>query len=344
MTSLEERFQRFRRTGDPDELAAVYDATAPRLLRTALHLVGTASEAEDVLQAAFVVAIERRDSWDAARPLLPWLVGIVANQARVLRARTHRAPDPQRMLPAPSADPADAATALEFTAAVDAAIDRLPEAYGAALVLHLRHGLPPADIAHALRRPPGTVRSQLQRGLEKLRTLLPAGLAGSFALIVHERGLAAVRTAVLGHAAGVVATATTAGAATTLLGILTMKKLVLAGAAAVVALLWWSPWAAAPVAPPRDDASTLPLAVAAAPVAPTASTPAAPSAPDASARTVVDTAPVDATSVAAPAGPMIRGRALWGGDREPAARIAVWCRAAADSWQSRRMETVTDDD
>lgn len=340
MTSLEARFESFRRTGDPDDLAAVYDATAPRLLRTALHLVSSASEAEDALQAAFVAAIEQRDRWDAARPLLPWLVGIVANQARLLRAKNRRTLDPDRVARTAAADPAMAASALEFTASVDAAIDRLPETYRAILVLHIRHGLPPADIAHALRRPPGTVRAQLARGLDKLRELLPAGLAGSLALTVHERGLAAVRQEVLAHVPA--ATAALPIAAVTAMGILTMKKLALVAAAAVAALFLWSPWADAPAATGGDVARGPESSRAATIERPRSQPGDAPA--SAAARVAVER--VDAASQndapAAPtAAPVLHGRVHFAADGILAADVVVWMNAPS-AVPRDRAETRTD--
>jgi hypothetical protein len=47
-TDADKAFEAFRRTGDADALAVVYDELAPGLLRLALKLLGDASVAEDV--------------------------------------------------------------------------------------------------------------------------------------------------------------------------------------------------------------------------------------------------------------------------------------------------------
>jgi len=47
--SCEKKFERWRRKGDTDALADVFDAIAPRLLRLAIHLVGDVSAAEDLV-------------------------------------------------------------------------------------------------------------------------------------------------------------------------------------------------------------------------------------------------------------------------------------------------------
>lgn len=231
-------FDRFRRRGDAAALGELFDRTAPALLRVALHLVRDPSAAEDLLQGTFLRAIEARDEWDAQRPLLPWLCGILQNRARHARWELGRAPDPARLEPAPPIDPARAAEHAEFGAAVDAAIAELPEVYRAVLRLHLGYGHTPAEIAHALDRPPATVRSQLARGLALLRRALPAALAGAGVLAVTStRGLAAVRGVVIGQAS----LATTAASVGSVVGgaVMMKKVLALAGGALVIAAVWF---------------------------------------------------------------------------------------------------------
>jgi RNA polymerase sigma-70 factor (ECF subfamily) len=73
-------FARFRRGGDPRDLAAVFDRTAPEVWRVAAHLCRHRHDAEDAVQGTFLAAIEHRDDWDEARPLLPWLLGLLCNR------------------------------------------------------------------------------------------------------------------------------------------------------------------------------------------------------------------------------------------------------------------------
>lgn len=255
-------FARWRESGDAAALAAVYDETAPQLLRVALHLVRHPAHAEDLLQATFVAAIERAGSYDPQRPLLGWLVGILHNQARWLLRREGREPDPLRLPPARVRDPIEQVEAAEFTAQIDDAIARLPAAYQPVLRLHLRLQLSAVDIAHALDRPAGTVRSQIVRGLELLRQRLGshsgsgAGSAAFAAFAVGgTRGLAAVRTAVLAHGSQV-ATAATAGAIGLVGGALVMKKIVFAVLAlALLAFGWWMQQPASQL-PPSSEGPT----------------------------------------------------------------------------------------
>src|SRR5262245_43714234 len=234
-------FVRFQQRGAPQDLAEVFDATAAELLRVARHLVGDAHAAEDVVQATFVAAIESAPRYEPSRPVAAWLHGILAHQARRPSGRRLPAPDPQRLVTPTVTGPESGAEHGELTRAVDDAIARMPEAYQPVLRLHLGHGMPAPEIALALHRAPDTVRKQIARGLERLRALLPAGLAGALAAwLSPTRGLALVRSDVLAAAGRGTAATTTAAAAT--LGVLAMKKLLLVGAGLLAAALLWSVW------------------------------------------------------------------------------------------------------
>src|SRR5690349_21475521 len=106
---LDKLFLRYRRKGDPAALGEVFDRAAPELLRLAMHLVRDPAEAEDVLQATFLAAIEGADSFDASRPLMPWLTGILARQAGLARRRARRVVEEDRLSPRHTEDPAESA-------------------------------------------------------------------------------------------------------------------------------------------------------------------------------------------------------------------------------------------
>jgi len=231
---VDHAFARFQRTGSPRELAAVYDALAPELLRLALHTTGQVSDAEDVLQATFVTAIERAPSFDPARRVLPWLTGILANEARALRRRRGLPPDPERVATNASATPAHLAESRELDQVLVGTLERAPAAFRSVLRLHFVHGLDVAEIARVLERPAGTIRSRLARGTEFLRRALPAGLRAGTTSDDERDSLARVRALVLAHPGQ-----TPVPPWQLPLGLLAMKKL-LASAAALLALfvLW----------------------------------------------------------------------------------------------------------
>ncbi|MCA8965205.1 MAG: hypothetical protein KDC48_09970, partial [Planctomycetes bacterium] len=86
-------FLRYRDRGDAAALAAVFDRTAPELLRLALHLCRDLGDAEDLLQATFLAAIESAPRFERGKKVMPWLTGILVNRAHGERRRRRRADD-----------------------------------------------------------------------------------------------------------------------------------------------------------------------------------------------------------------------------------------------------------
>jgi RNA polymerase sigma-70 factor (ECF subfamily) len=198
---LVQLFDRYRTRGDVEALARVFDEVAPSLLKVARHIDGRGAEAEDLVQTTFLVAIERASSFDASRPLVPWLMGILINQSRLARRRRKRA-EPIAV-PEERADPSRELEIenRELALAVVKALGELPAVYREVLLPHLTQGLEPREIAALLGRPHGTVRAQLHRGIRMMRRLLPAGFAaGAGAALLSRTSLAGVREAVLAAA------------------------------------------------------------------------------------------------------------------------------------------------
>lgn len=230
-------FLRFRSDGDPAALGEVFDRTAPKLLLLAAHLTPAGIEAQDLLQGTFVVAIESAADFDPEQAVLPWLTGILTNQARAAGRKARRIPDPDRLghgqkMPE---DPLDAAANREFGAAFVRAVETLTPEHRRALLLHVVHGLSSSQIAHTEGCPPATIKSRVQRAKELLRRALPAGFAAAAPLAMTASTLAAVRGQVLAHARQ----AMILGASATVLGggTLLVKKLYVGLAVAALALL-----------------------------------------------------------------------------------------------------------
>jgi RNA polymerase sigma-70 factor (ECF subfamily) len=208
---------RFREKRDGRALAAVFDATARELLAVAAHLVPTADQAEDVVQSTFQRALEHAERYDSAQSLKGWLYGILWREAARLTRVERRVPPPGTLEAAPPRAPDEEAAERELPEAVRHALARLPSPYREVVEPALFRDESAREIAARLARSPGTVRVQLQRGLERLRRELPGAqreLAGrrAFGLV----GLAGLRERVLAHA-GVVPAAVPAATAAFLL-------------------------------------------------------------------------------------------------------------------------------
>ena len=186
---------------DSAALASLFDETAPRLLRVAIHLVGDSLRAEDLVQAAFLALIEQRPRIARGTPAEPWLLRVVKNKATDARRRRGLATKELRVEDLEALRDAGegvdvAAERRELVGTVAAGIDGLASPYREVLIARLRHGATAAEVAHLLGRSPGQVRVQLHRGLEMLRAKLPEREA--LALFLLPLGVASNRATSLG--------------------------------------------------------------------------------------------------------------------------------------------------
>jgi RNA polymerase sigma-70 factor, ECF subfamily len=238
-TSLEALFERYRSQGDLAALGQVFDRTSRGLLGLAVHLVRDPVEAEDVVQATFVAALEGAASFQAGRRLEPWLAGILARQAARVWRQRGRASETRAELEV-TLDPSLEAERRELAEALELALARLEPRERDVLRRYL-DGESPLDIARAQGRGSGAVRMQVLRGLERLRRLLPVGLHAMAPLARLPRGLASVRADVLARAEGTAvlapATLVPASIVPVSIGVLAVStKLVLASLAVTAAL------------------------------------------------------------------------------------------------------------
>jgi len=136
------------------------------------RLTGEASEAPDLFQETFVRVFQHAASFRGTSRFKTWLYAIAAN---VCRSR-FRAAAPR---PAELADPPDrapgpngAAVSHEVGERIALAVQGLPLEQREVFVLKAYDEMSYPDIARALGRPLGTVKSQMRLALVKLRTAL----------------------------------------------------------------------------------------------------------------------------------------------------------------------------
>jgi len=168
------------RDGDVDayeELVRRYQQLA---FRVAWLVSRDRSEAEDAVQEAFVKAYHAMPRFRPGAPFRPWVLQIVANEARN-RARASRRREALRLRVTSAAASGDAAPSPEAAALAhdDAqvllrALDALREEDRLVVAYRYLFELSEAETADALGLPAGTVKSRLSRALVKLRTQLTA--------------------------------------------------------------------------------------------------------------------------------------------------------------------------
>ena len=177
-TALVER----ARNGDVNAYEALVQHYQELAFRVAYQVTGDAADAEDAAQEAFVNAYYALGRFRAGAPFRPWLLRIVANEARNRRMAAHRRTAlAQRALVAQTSgeaapSPETAAEAEEFRATLLASLRRLRDDDRLILAYRLFFDLSEAEMAEALKCPKGTVKSRLSRALGRLRAALPADM------------------------------------------------------------------------------------------------------------------------------------------------------------------------
>jgi RNA polymerase sigma-70 factor (sigma-E family) len=156
---------------DEDGFSAFVRDHGRGLLRTSRLLVGDRADAEDVLQTA-LLRLSRR--WPVEHPQA-YLRRTLVNLTRDRHRRQHLIAEPSEASTSLAQVLPDLADAHAAQAALEQLLQMLPAKQRAAVVLRVIEGLSEAEAASALGCAPGTVGSNLSRGLSRLRSLLPEG-------------------------------------------------------------------------------------------------------------------------------------------------------------------------
>lgn len=156
---------------DQVDLREVYEAHG-RLVYSICRKALDAEAAKDVTQEVFVSAWRGRQQYDPARgSLSAWLVGIakrriidhLRSERRHADRRADELPDDSRPGPAPAVDHiADQLLVVE-------ALGTLPDRARNVIELAYVHDLTHHDIAERTGTPLGTVKSDIRRGLRRIR-------------------------------------------------------------------------------------------------------------------------------------------------------------------------------
>jgi RNA polymerase sigma-70 factor (ECF subfamily) len=188
------------RRGDLDAWETIVRTHQGLAFRTAYLLAGNAADAEEAAQDGFVKAHRALGRFRRGAELRPWLLRIVANEARnrrrsavrrerlALRAAIDQgvardaggghlgsAQRPGVRRPGDAVpSPAAALLAGEERARLLAAVEALPDEHRDAIACRYLLGLDEAETAAALGVRRGTVKSRLSRALARLRETLEA--------------------------------------------------------------------------------------------------------------------------------------------------------------------------
>lgn len=168
------------RSGDPSAFDALVRRFRPRIYAVALHLTGSASDADDIAQEAFVQAYRHVTQFEGRSQFFTWLYRITVNGAlNAQRSRVRRASvalDDARVEAALAVDaPHDPRLAIslrETYSALLAALDALSPALKSAVVLTALSGLSYEEAAAVLGTSAGAVAVRIHQARKQLRDAL----------------------------------------------------------------------------------------------------------------------------------------------------------------------------
>ncbi|MDF1839546.1 MAG: sigma-70 family RNA polymerase sigma factor, partial [Planctomycetota bacterium] len=169
-------------------LTLAYKSVAPDLLKLALHATRCPEEAEDTVQEVFLYALQNERTRPAGISMDEWLLQRLAD--RLAKRNLQKEPasygaEYAETIPTRRWEPVTQMQEAELNEQLRSAIEILPQSYREVVLLGVQGGRNSLEIGAILGRPATTVRSQLARGLDRLRRALPPTL-GFFALFGTE--------------------------------------------------------------------------------------------------------------------------------------------------------------
>jgi RNA polymerase sigma-70 factor, ECF subfamily len=153
-----------------------------RLYNMLVHVLGSAEDARDVAQDAFVTAFQKLHTFQGRSAFYSWLFRIAMNSAISRQRKNSRVPVSIEAVrdrsgaeptdPHPESRPDFSMEASERQTAVRAALADLPEEFRTVLVLKEMENMKYDEIAEMIGCPIGTVRSRIHRARAELKARL----------------------------------------------------------------------------------------------------------------------------------------------------------------------------
>jgi RNA polymerase sigma-70 factor (ECF subfamily) len=163
----------------PEALEALYGRYAPTLLALGKRILGSVSDAEEILQEVFLHVWNNSKRYDAGRSSVStWLILITRSRAidrlrtRKVVERTRDAAVQENPVEHASPEGAEAVFVHERRERVRSEMDKLPPEQRQVLELAFYEGLSQSEIAARADLPLGTVKTRTLLAMKKLRGAL----------------------------------------------------------------------------------------------------------------------------------------------------------------------------
>lgn len=162
--------------GDETAIQALVDRYHSDVFGLCVRLMHHRQDAEDVAQEVFLRIFRSLKRWDSSRPFKPWVMGITVNRCRTWLVQRARRPELADYLHETAGTrPEDDSS--ELVREIQEAIRELRVEYRSVFVMYHERGLPYEEIADAMEKPVGTVKTWLHRArLEVLDRLKRRGM------------------------------------------------------------------------------------------------------------------------------------------------------------------------
>jgi RNA polymerase sigma-70 factor, ECF subfamily len=163
--------------GDRSAFSELYVATRSKLFGVSLRIVRERSLAEEVLQDSFVSIWNHAADYAQAKSApSTWMTAIVRNRSLDVLRRPREDADIDETLTAQlvdeSASPQREAEARGEAHSLRDCLEELDAEQRQTIALAFYHGLSHSELAEHLRRPLGTVKTHIRRGLLRLKECL----------------------------------------------------------------------------------------------------------------------------------------------------------------------------
>lgn len=165
--------------GDRSALAALYDATSPKLLAVVFRILSDRGESEDVLQEVYLAVWRQAGRFDPARAsAITWLITIARNRAIDRLRERSRSPgtetiDAAERASCPAPSPYAALESSDDWRCVERGLQALDQRSAWIIRTAFLEGATYEALSLRMGAPLGTVKSLARRGLRKLRASFP---------------------------------------------------------------------------------------------------------------------------------------------------------------------------